>query len=298
MNDMNFTEDAWEALYAAVDSTYFQEEDADLIYAALKRGLRFIPFGEYLKRYIYKKAGLKELYAEVPLKVYQQIIKASFAENNTPRSFEPTTAKMGALSKNWLTQQTVKRKVVFLLGFGLAMSLEDVNTFLTKALREQGINAKDPFEVICWYCYKNGYGYLKFEKLWEIFNETEADLLDMGLIYSEATVGARNEMNTIHSDAALMTFLSKLKTSDNHIKLSVTARRHFDSLYDEARDLIADLYNETEDERQSQIVLEYQQKLSGNDRLFDYEKKQMLKKSAVIGKNIREMIFRRAIWNM
>jgi len=212
------------------------------------------------------------------LKVYQQIIKASFAENNTPRSFDPTTAKLGALSKNWLTQQTVKRKVVFLLGFGLAMSMEDVNTFLTKALREQGINAKDPFEVICWYCYKNGYGYLKFEKLWEIFNETEADSLDMGLIYSEATVGARNEMNTIHSDAALMTFLSKLKTSDNHIKLSVTARRYFDSLYDEARDLIADLYNEAEDERQSQIVLEYQQKLSGNDRLFDYEKQQMLEK--------------------
>jgi len=46
MNDMNFTEDAWEALYAAVDSTYFQEEDADLIYGALKRGLRFISFGE------------------------------------------------------------------------------------------------------------------------------------------------------------------------------------------------------------------------------------------------------------
>ena len=39
---------------------------------------------------------------------------------------------------------------------------EDVNEFLTKALREQAINAKNPFEVICWYCYKNGYNYLKF----------------------------------------------------------------------------------------------------------------------------------------
>ena len=154
---MDFTNRAWDALHGAVDSAYFLDKDADLIYAALQNRLRVISFGKYLQRYIYYKAGLTEHFDSVPIKTYQQIIKGAFSDNDTPQSFEPTTARLSALSKNWLTQQTVKRKVVFLLGFGLAMSAEDVNEFLTKALQEQGINAKDPFEVICWYCYKNGY---------------------------------------------------------------------------------------------------------------------------------------------
>ena len=159
----DFTNNAWDTLYDAVDSTYFQDKDADIIYSVLENRLKYIPFGEYLKRYIYRKAGLTDPFESVSLKVYQQIIKGAFSDNNTPQAFEPTTAKLSALSKNWLTQQTVRRKVVFLLGFGLAMSVDDVNEFLMKALRERGINAKNPFEVICWYCYKNGYSYLKFE---------------------------------------------------------------------------------------------------------------------------------------
>ena len=57
------------------------------------------------------------------------IIRGSFSDHYTPASFTPTTAKLSALSKNWLTRQTVKRNVVFLLGFGLDMSVEDVNLF-------------------------------------------------------------------------------------------------------------------------------------------------------------------------
>ncbi|MBQ3392772.1 MAG: hypothetical protein IJG52_05085 [Lachnospiraceae bacterium] len=188
----DFTNRAWNVLYDAVDSTYFRDKEADLIYAALRDNLRFISFGDYLKRYIYQKACLEEPFESVPLKVYQQIIKGAFSDNNTPESFEPTTAKLSAMSKKWLTQQTVRRKVVFLLGFGLAMSVEDVNEFLKKGLREQGINAKDPFEVICWYCYKNRYSFLKFEKLWQIYCDTPPDTLDMKLLYSDLTIGARN----------------------------------------------------------------------------------------------------------
>ena len=59
-NGTDFTGNAWDALYDAVDSAYFQDQDATLIYSVLKRKLRFISFGEYLRRYIYRKAGLTE----------------------------------------------------------------------------------------------------------------------------------------------------------------------------------------------------------------------------------------------
>ncbi len=278
IKDFDFTEAAWESLYDAVDDTVFLEQDAEVIYNSLKHRLKFISFGDYLKRYIYLKAGLDEPFAEVPLKEYQLIIKSAFSDNNTPPSFTPTTSKLSALSKNWLMQQTVKRKVVFLLGFGLKMSVEDVNLFLTKALREPEINPKDPFEVICWYCYKNGYTYPKFEKLWELYSNTSTNANDMELIYSERTIGVRNSMYSVRDDASLIAHLSKLKTSDNVSRISVTARECFDRLYDEARDLIAALYNQTEDEQHINALFEYRDKLSRNSRLYDFEKVERIKR--------------------
>ena len=278
IRDFDFTEAAWESLYDAVDDTVFLEQDAEVIYNSLKHRLKFIPFGDYLKRYIFLKAGLEEPFADVPLKEYQSIIKSAFSDNHTPPSFTPTTAKLSALSKNWLTQQTVKRNVVFLLGFGFNMSVEDVNLFLTKALREPEINPKNPFEVICWYCYKNKYNYLKFEKLWELYNNTPANSLDIGLLYSEQTIGVRNSMYSIHDDMTLISHISKLKTSDNVSRISITARECFNALYNKARDLIVKLYNQTEHEQHIDALLEYQDKLSRSDRLYDCEKIERIKK--------------------
>lgn len=278
IKDFDFTEAAWESLYDAVDDTVFLEQDAEVIYNSLKHRLKFIPFGDYLKRYIYLKADIKEPFADVPLKEYQSIIKSAFSDNHTPPSFIPTTAKLSALSKNWLTQQTVKRNVVFLLGFGLNMSVEDVNMFLTKALREPEINPKNPFEVICWYCYKNKYNYLKFEKLWDLYNNTPANSLNISTIYSEHTIGVRNSMYSVYDDATLISYLSKLKAADNVSKISVTAQECFISLYNEARDLIAELYNQTEKEEHTDALVEYQNKLSRSDRLYDFEKIERIKK--------------------
>jgi hypothetical protein len=234
--------------------------------------LKAIPFGNYLKRYIYKKAGLDGKYDEIPIKEYQNIIRDSFADNHTPASFTPTTAKLSALSKNWLTQQTVKRNVVFLLGFGLNMSVDDVNLFLTKALREQEINPKNPFEVICWYCYHKQYNYLKFEQLWQIYQNTPANSLDLNLIYSEQTIGVRNSMHAIHDDAALISHLTKLKSGAGISKMSLTARQSFLSLYNQARDLIAKAYNQEAERAHRRALGEYVRKLSVNDRLSDAEK--------------------------
>ena len=148
-DELDFTHYATEFLYDVVDDAQFQDRDCYLIYDGLRKRLKAISFGDYLKRYIYQRAGLCGVYSEIPLNEYKQIIKDAFSDNVTPPAFEPTTTKLSALSQNWLTQQTVNRKVVFLLGFGLRMSVEDVNDFLTKVLCEQEINSKNPFEVIC-----------------------------------------------------------------------------------------------------------------------------------------------------
>lgn len=276
IRDYDFTEAAWESLYDAVDDTQFLDKDAQLIYNSLKHKLKIRSFGDYLKRYIYLKAGLTEPFSEVPLKEYQLIIRSAFSDNHTPPSFTPTTAKLSALSKNWLTQQTVKRNVVFLLGFGLNMSVDDVNQFLTKALREPEINPKNPFEVICWYCYKKRFNYLKFEQLWAIYNDTPPNSLDMGGIYGEHTISVRNSMHSIDNDAALIAHLSELKHTVSTSIMSVTARECFDALYDEARDCVACLYNMYEDDQHREAVQEYIRKLAQNDRLFDSEKQKRI----------------------
>lgn len=276
ISDLDFTDDAWVALYDAVDDTQFLDKDAQLIYNSLMRNLKIRSFGDYLKRYIYLKAELTEPFSEVPLKEYQDIIRSAFLDNHTPSSFTQTTAKLSALSKNWLTQQTVKRNVVFLLGFGLNMSAEDVNEFLTKALREQEINPKDPFEVICRYCYIKRYNYLKFKQLWEIYENTPANSLDMGRIYGERTVGMLNIANSIHDDAALIAHAAKLKVNESTSAMSFTAKQFFDTLYNEAKDLIAELYNSYEDEKHSEALRDYIDKLSRNDRLFDCEKQKRI----------------------
>lgn len=274
----DFTNNAWEALYDAVDSNYFTDQDAELIYRTLEKKIRFISFGDYLRRYLYRKAGLTESFADVPVKTYQDIIRDSFSDNNTPASFDQTTAKLSALTRNWLTQQTVSRKVVFLLGFGLAMSVDDVNEFLTKALREQGINAKSPFEVICWYCLKNGYRFPKFERLWQIYLETPANSLDVNLLYSDLTIGARNTMFSINNDAALIAFVSKLKQPDNAPKLSISARSCFDELFKKAQELGAELYNKEQARIHDDEVEQYRVKLQDDKRLSDEERLKRLTK--------------------
>lgn len=238
-DELDFTHYARESLYDIVDDPYFRDQDSVLIYQALQTRLKAIPFGDYLKRYIYIKAELSGDYSQIPLSEYQQIIRDAFADNVTPPSFTPTTAKFSALSKNWLTQQTVSRKVVFLLGFGLGMSVADVNDFLTKALKEPQINSKDPFEAICWYCYRNHFSYPKFVQLWDVYQATAPGTLDMRLLYEDRTIDVRGRMLSLHDDAALITYLTRLKTADNSARYSVAARQHFDRLFDETRDLIA-----------------------------------------------------------
>ncbi len=168
MHTEDFTDRAWEQLYEVAEDPYFRSKDAQLIYEALRDHLEPIPFCDHLKRYIFRKAELEGSWDKIPLQDYQAIIREAFQDNMTPPSFFPTTEKLSAMCRNWLTQQTVKRQVILLLGFGLRMSAADVDLFLTKVLGERGLDENDPFELLCSCCYEQG-GYPRFEELYAAY---------------------------------------------------------------------------------------------------------------------------------
>lgn len=272
----SFTENAWDALYDAVDSKDFIDRDASLIFDALSKKLRFIPFGEYLKRYIYRRAEIAEPFEGVPLDDYRRIIIQSFKETNTPPSFTPTSAKLSALSKNWLTRQTVSRSTVFLLGFGLSMNESDVESFLTKALREQSFNPKDPFELICRHCYKKGYGFPRFRELLEASLNVPGTSAELPL--GDATADFRRYTANLDEDAAIVAFASSLRSADSKPRSSISARRCFDELFEQAKAVTAEILNEAEEQRSRIEAARLEQKLLSDDRLSDAERRERVAK--------------------
>ena len=248
IDSLNFTERSVDAFYDAVDLKAFQDNDAETIFTFLKSKMRLIPFGDYLKRYIYLKAGMTGNYNEINIREYQHIIIDSFADSSTPKSFVETSTKISALAKNWLTQAAVNRSVVFLLGFGLGMSVDDVSGFLVKALRERDFNFKDPMEIIFWHCFKNGYKFPKMLSLKRQYDglETLSDDIDSG----DKTIRVRNTIKGIHDDESLLQYLSRFKNSENMPAVSVTTTEWFTELYLKCKTLIADYYNADEAEQQ------------------------------------------------
>ncbi len=274
----DFTKAAWNKLYDAVDHEYFQTMDSELIYKSLEKELKPVPFGDYLKRYIYRKTGMEGSFRDVPLRDYQLIVQDAFRDHQTPPSFKPTKAKLSALSKNWLTQQTVRREVVLLLGFGLGMSAEDVNNFLYKALHEPELNLQDPFETICLYCYEHGYSYYKYEQLWRIYEQMTPDDLDMKLIYEAQPSGRTESIQTVQNDAKLMTYLMTLKNGQGESKAAEAAYQVFLKLYDEARETVAEQFNEESRAEMEIQIRKLRDRLDRDSRLFEEDKLARIRK--------------------
>ena len=207
--ELDFTQRAFERFYDVVDDPYFRDQDLNVIYEALKDKMQIISFGDFLKRYVYEKAELQGDYQAIPVSEYRDIICSSFEERQTPASFSPTTSRLRNLAKNWLEQKTANRSIVLLLGFGLGMSADDVNTFLIKALKEQRLNAKDPFEVICWYCYTYHCGYIKFEQLWTAYSESRPETA-LPASSLDVTSEFRQRMLSVKDERQLMAFFQCL----------------------------------------------------------------------------------------
>ena len=179
---LNFTDQGWDALYNTVDDSQFYGHEAELIYRTLTQTLHPIPFGDYLKRFLYENANLSGDYRLIPQEEYQGILRAAFRDNRTPASFEPSSTRLSAASANWLSRKRVSRDTVLLLGFGLGLSISEVNRFLTKGLGQDALRLSLPRELICSYCYDHGFTFPKYEKLWEHYTkygtaapETESD---------------------------------------------------------------------------------------------------------------------------
>lgn len=152
--DPNITDEAKKRFFQEVKNDSFGNAPADSIADILLGELVIPEFHNYLKRYIAKKMNRLDTYASIEDEEYIQYVLQSFTKNGTPASFVPGTTLLRAAVKNCLTHKTVDRETVFLLGLGLGMRADEVNEFLTKALYEPEINAKDPFEVVCWYCFE------------------------------------------------------------------------------------------------------------------------------------------------
>ena len=165
VQEYEFTRRAAQRFRQVVSLDSFEDEDADVIFHYLYKEMELVSFGDHVKRYIYERAELEEPFSEIPQEVYKEIVVDSFKETYTPKSMNPTSTKLSALVNNWLNQASVKRETVFLLGFGLKMTTEDVSDFLTRVLKEQDFDFYNPDEVIYWYCYSTQQGYHKAEEL-------------------------------------------------------------------------------------------------------------------------------------
>lgn len=169
--DFEFTRRAYENFRHVVRLEEFEDQDAEVIFQYLYQKMELVSFGDYLRRYLYEHFQIPKPFSQVPLEEYREILVQSFERTGTPKSMRPTSAKMRTLAANWLTQASVKRETVFLLGFGLGMSRDTVREFLTKVLRESDFDFTDAEEVIYWYCYGGHYSYEIAEKMKQRYQE-------------------------------------------------------------------------------------------------------------------------------
>lgn len=245
VQDHEFTRKAAQRFRQVVSLDTFEDEDADVIFHYLYKEMELVSFGDHLKRYIYERAGLPEPFREVPQEVYREIVVDSFRETYTPKSMTPTTARISSLVNNWLTQASVKRETVFLLGFGLKMSVDDVSDFLIRVLKEQDFDLHNPDETIFYYCFVHGLGYSKADEYRRIYESLSPDS-------SKGPCPGRKELDT---EEQLLAYLAWLKAGyDDPLSEKSCAFREFMKLYDRGREIVAGLYQKDEEEQKSGVV--------------------------------------------
>ena len=249
VKDFEFTRKAAQRFRQVVSLEEFEDEDADVIFHYLYKEMELVSFGDHLKRYIYERAGLEEPYNEVTQDIYRDIVIESFHETCTPKSMNPTSTKLTSLVNNWLSQASVKRETVFLLGFGLRMSAEDVSDFLTRVLREQDFDFHNPAEVIYWYCYDNHEGYHKAEELKQKYLELTPDQ-----DYQEAVQVYAGKQN-LDTEEKLLKYLAYVKAgTDDPMSEKSQAFQEFVRLLTEAKKIIAEMYQSDEEEKKRNKV--------------------------------------------
>ncbi len=223
VRDFDFTRKAMQGISRVVTSDDFEDMDVDAIFDYLLNEMEIVVFRDYLKRYIYERAGLTGPFSGVGDEVYLEIILDAFSQNRAPVSFAPTSVKRRAMVKRWLDQDSVNRQTVFALGFGLRMTAEDVSDFLTKVIKESSFDDLDPWECVCRFCYSRNLPYAKA----------------VSLMNGEAAADQPEEK-------ALTEKISDLKKRAGNPSQN-QREKAFQTVYGECRKLIADLYQEEND---------------------------------------------------
>lgn len=270
-NNLDFTIAMEDDFYSVVDNEDFLNKDAEAIYDYLCNKAKPIPFCDYLKRYILRKLNRDADVNFFDLKFYQTYIIQSFNQNMTPKSFTETTTKTAMITKNWLQQASVSRKVIFLLGFGLGMTVDEVSEFLVKVQKEYNFNMKDPFEVICWYCYSHNLKYPDYLRIMnrysEMFKNTDSREFD-------STVTIKKSFSKLDNENELVERLCTIKNENYGKHFSATTRMCFDKLYDDVRKIIVEQKNNDEEELFERKAALYLDRIENSDKIPFEEKVQ------------------------
>lgn len=158
LNEFEYTRLSVVNMNRIVDSKEFKDMDSEKIFHYLLDQMELISFADYLRRYLYERFDARGLSD----KECVYLLEENFAANRAPKNFRGVGGFPG---KKWFQGKENNRNSVFLLGFGLKMSDEDVSAFLTKALLEQDFNFNDRRETIFWHCFHNGLPYSKAVEL-------------------------------------------------------------------------------------------------------------------------------------
>ena len=244
VQEYEFTRRAAQRFRQVVSLDSFEDEDADVIFHYLYKEMELVSFGDHLKRYIYERAELEEPFSEVPQEVYKEIVVDSFKETYTPKSMNPTSTKLSALVHNCLNQASVKRETVFLLGFGLKMTTEDVSDFLTRVLKEQDFDFHNPEEVIYWYCYSRQLPYSKAEEYKDRYKTIEP------AAHNDIVAEAMSGKFIIDTEKKLLQYLACLKAGwDDPMNEKSQAFQEFQRLLQRAKKIKAAMYQKDEEEK-------------------------------------------------
>ncbi len=248
LHEFDYTKRAARSFRHLVNSEDFEDLDRETIYQFLKSRKEAVPFCSYLKRYIYLKSEMEDDFNAVDEKEYQYIIMSSFEENQAPRAFEETTRKWSATVKKWLEQETAQRKTVFLLGFGLNMTPEDVSDFLTKALLEADFNFCDPTETIFWYCYKNHFHYAKAQDLLQTYSKIQPEPLPPYIKEENIEDMLNNRDCNIKTEEGLLHYLAYLKNVSSGQNGDMEAYHEFEMMWRQLQERLAEDATLSDDE--------------------------------------------------
>ncbi len=232
IHDYEYTRRAAHNLSKAVSSEDFQDKSPETILSYLVDKMYRVSFGDYLKRYLFEHFDMGDDFSSLRIEDFTAEISESFYKNHVPFSFEPTSRRPAATIRKWLTQFSVRRSVIFLLAFGLGMSLEDVELFLTKILGETSFNMIDYKEVIFQFCLR---GHLSFDHAMELIARYEND--DLGK--PSGTAASDYHVGSMDSEEELLDYLRFLKSDVKYENKQQAANQAFDQLLGRTIELIA-----------------------------------------------------------